>query len=280
MKKIIFSIAFMFNGNGIYGMETVPTVKVFRHKKFPQITVFQDDIYRRTKNADITVVGESEQIKLKKPGLVASPCVGCMSFSIDNCIMRRNKVFARYFDSYGLDDDSATIIVDGQQFVIKDVDSHTEHIKMDNKLILVREPQLFRASSAESPDLPYMYRKTASRPEIKRYSSTLPTIKYTGYKAIEEMLNDLAICYDTALDYVPYLFDKKFEIKSIAFSQLSRGLGLPAYRGAQVAVQSVVNFITDEKYEGIYDSIELVVGQSEDFDLYKMFLNECAIAKK
>lgn len=271
MKKITFLIAITVMINALYGMETckIEKVRTFMCPMFPQIQIVQDDIYDRcTKNADITILGETEQIKLKNLGLSSTPLIGCIGIAHDNCIMRRNKIFTKYFDSsYESDDGSAAIKVEGQRFIVENPDAYIEHKKMDNQIFFVKEPQLFVVPKNQSVNDRYMYER-----EFIDEGTFLQTSRYKGYAAIERALEDLNYCYTSILSTVFSFFTEEHTTRSIAIAQLSVRLNIPAYRAAQVAVAAVVGFIAKHTYKDNYGLIELVVPDSESFRLYKNIL--------
>jgi len=282
MKKITFLITIIVSVNALYGMEKfkMEKVRTFICPMMPQVVVVQDDIYdRRTQNADITIFGETEQIKLKNPGLFSSPLVGGICITHDNSIMRRNKVFTKYLDfSYESNDDSAAITLEGERFIIKNQHLYVENKKMDNQFFFVKEPQLcfVPLQDDQSVDDRYIYTQ-ASHQDGEIF---LKTCKYRGYAAIDQALQDLGHCYKNVLSTVSLFFTKEHTARSIAIPQLSVGLGVPAYRAAQVAVASVVEFITNHCHKDIYGLIELVVHDSESFRLYQNLLIGYAMHKK
>jgi len=282
MKKITFLIAITVVINALYGMEKGKEQKVrtFISTMIPRVVVVQDDIYERcTKNADITIFGEAEQIKLGNSELSMTPLIGNIRITHDNYIMKRNKIFTKYCDSsYESDDDSAAIKVEGERFIIKNPHVHVERKKMDNQFFFVKEPQLFFVplQNNQSVDDRYIYERT-----LRQDGETfLKTCKYKGYVAINEALEDLGHCYKSVLSTVSLFFTKDHTARSIAIPQLSVGLGIPAYRAAQVAVAAVVEFIAKHGYKDSYGLIELVVHDSESFRLYQNLLIGHGLNKK
>lgn len=275
MKKIMLSIMLVISINGVYGMEVRrETVKTFVCPIFPKIIVVQDDIYdRRTPNADITIVGETEQIvQLKNAELYPSPLIGCMQLNCKS-IMKRSKVFTQYFDpSYeGNSKDSAAIIVDGERFIITNLRKHVEKKKMEDRCLIVREPQVWYVPSKDdlSVDNQYVYMREFRGKGVYNESHT-----YKGSEAIEEAVKDLRSCYKSVLIMSHDFFTKENTARSLALPQLSVSLGIPAYRAAHVAVTSVIEFLKQNK--DTYGLIEFVVLGLEDFNLYKNLLIEHA----
>ena len=277
MKRTIFSIAFIVCSNGVHGMEIAQSgvVKIFTHPIFPKIAVVLDDIYNRsTKNAEVTVVGEKEQIKLKHPSLIGNPRVGCMNFLCsDTRVMRRNKVFAQCFDpTYEFDHESAAIIVNGQRFIIKNPREYIEYEKIDSKLAFISEPQLFRKKFDNDKAIAtsYVYRKVTDKASK---SSELEIVEYTGEQALKKALEDLGGCYVWGLTYIyEYFKCDGGMISRIAFPQLGITLGIPGYSAAYEALQAVIRFATYKEHKDKYGLIELVVQTEDDFDVYKQIL--------
>lgn len=274
MRKITLLITLVASSNSFYGMEMAQqeAVRRFVYPNDPRIVVIQDDIYnRRTKNADVTIVGETEQILLKKPGLAIIPIIGAMHFTEGNSVMVKKKVLAQHFDySYGLNNDSAAIVVDGEQFIIQNLRSHTEQKKMDGKLLFIKEPQLLRAKVNDKKIVAgqYVYNKTLDT--VAPYSSQLEVCQYVGMEAFQEAIKDLERCYEAIFEHIHQFYSR--EIKSIALPQLSAALGIPAYSAAYVALASAIKFIMRSPNKDKYDCIEFVVDRSEEFDIYKSIL--------
>jgi O-acetyl-ADP-ribose deacetylase (regulator of RNase III) len=246
----------------VYGMEMAQQIKTFTCKN-PKIVVVLDDIYnRRGKNADLTIVGEGEQLKLKNLDLQPCFLVGAMNLN-ENSIMVKTPAFARIFASFGgCDDNSATTIIDGETFIIRDVHTHVKRKTFDNRLLIIKEPFFLR-----EPFDRYTYHKTLNE-FASRYSNALATAEYTGTKALQEALKDLRLCY---LSVLQNMYGSS---KSLAFPQLGVALGLPAYSAADVAVKSVLEFMANDEHKDAYDLIEFVVNRKEDFNIYTSLLRD------
>jgi hypothetical protein len=200
-----------------------------------------------------------------------------MVITHDNSVMKRNKVFTKYFDSsHGYDDGSAVIVVEGEKFIIKNPCSHVENKKMDNQFFFVKEPQLLfsQLQGEQSIEFRYIYEKKIIK-DPKKF--TLKMQQYRGYTAIEEAVKDLHYCYKSVLNMVHEFFTKENRVRSIALPQLGLSLGFPAYRQARVAIEAVVEFISLCSNKDTYELIELVVQDSENFKLYKNLLIEYAL---
>ena len=255
MKKNILCISLITSINVLYGMEvtTYEIVRRFVYPKNPKIVVVQDDIYnRRTKAADITIFGETEQMRLHHPGIsFSSVLIGSLRLTPDNMVM---------------------FIHSGQ----------IESKQMDNEIVFVMEPRIIVTKFQDKQALNnrYKYKKTLKEEKIPSLLEMCccmdyeeyKTCNYTGYQAIEHALKDLRNCYKSVLYMTHHLNAKSLGTKSIALSTLSTALGIPAYRAAHVAVASVIEFISDSSNECICRLIELVVNSLEDFNTYKAFL--------
>ena len=258
--------------SGLYGMEFVEQnkVKSFVFQAKPQIVVYLDDIYNRsTENAELTVVGATEQKILKNPVIHDAPLVGCTKVGLkNNSIKRKSKVLTDLFDSsYGFRGSSTAIKIQGERFIIQDLYSHIEDVIIKDEVIFVKEPYI-AITSEKKGQLSYYYKKVFNEVNDTR----LKEENFFAAKAIEEALKDLVLCYNGALQ-ITKNFSTKKTIKSIAFPPLSVSLGIPAYRAAHVAIESVINFINTYRDKITYERIEFVVPQLEDFSTYKEILN-------
>lgn len=239
MKKII-AIALVVSINGLCAMElpVKDEVKQFTHPMFPKIVVVQDDIKKRsTENADITIVGKREwEMQLaKSEDHRKGPFIGSLSVNGTHAEMRK----------------SVEIINKGKQ------------------LLLITEPNLIR-EPMENDEYGYIYRQPIEETfcccKLKRMD------RFTGTDAISRATSDLRYCYCAILHCTHAYFTVDHTARSIAIPALGVALGIPAYSAAQIAVESAVKLISNEKYKDIYNLIEFVVPDSETFNIYQNFL--------
>jgi len=274
MKRIIVSMMSCIITHYACGMELIePKVKTFTFLTVPSIVIIHDDIFdRKTQNADMTIIGESEQLQLKNTTLEYSSEIGIMAFiSSTKIIKRKNKVFTQHFDaSYGLRDDSAAIIVEGERFIIKNPCDHVEEIKMNNTVAKIKEPHIVVTESKDGK-LKYRYRTTCSDGK----HTQLQECDYFGDHAHAHALEDLERCYKSALIICSLLFKK--DPICLAFAPLSVSLGIPLYAATKVAVKSVIDFINENSDKNYYKEIQFVVPRLEDFDAYKTVLSKYKI---
>lgn len=285
IKNKIIAIACVVTVNSLYGMEVIKKddaknkgVKTFVHPKFTKIVVVQDDIYnRRTNNAYITVVGENEQIKLQNPNVKPSYFLGSMIMTHDNYITRKNKILAERCDSPHLfDEETVEFIAKDKKFVFENLYARTEHVKMKNNLLFINEPELVYKDLDNNET--FVYTKQDYKQETQR-STTVKLLEFYGREALEMALIDLGYCYKVALQNGLKIFSKEVAVKSIAFPLLSVWLGIPGYSAARSAVEAVIRFLKENQNKDTYDSIELVMPDLENFNLYKTILNELADKK-
>jgi hypothetical protein len=268
-------LVFIMMSNILCGMELIEQkVKTFTFPTIPPIIVVHDDIFdRKTKNADVTVIGVNEQKVLRGKLCSYDIFIGSLPYC-DGCIVRKKKAFEQYFDrSYGFRDKSAVIIIDGERFTIKNPYEHVEEIKVGNKIIMIVEPRIF-FTSIDEEDGKYQNRKLQEH--YWRYvrvpdETELLKEDYYGREAIKEALEDLYKVYRTALIH-GYRSLESVE-GSIALVPLSDSLGISPHDVAIVAIQACMKFINDYRDKQTCGSIELVVSREKDFEMYKDFLN-------
>lgn len=272
MNKIVI-LMFIMISNALYGMELVEQkVKTFIFPTTPPITVIYDDICnRKSKNADMTVIGMQEQIILKNKNIRScNGLIGGMKAHYNGCVKRKTKVFDQHVDrSHGFRHKSAVIIVDGERFTIENFHEHIEEGKIKSEVIMVVEPQVFITPSKQNEKIDeYWYNRVILDPHHKH--TELPTEDYYGKEAIEEALKDLFKSYGAVL---LHCCRPSEVLKNIAFAPLSVFLGIPAYRAAFVAISSVIDFINKFQGKKTYNSIEFVLSRLEDFVVYEEILS-------
>lgn len=245
MKKIIV-IALVVSINSLYGMEILNKEQgqTFMCLMFPNIFIVQDDINKRcTKPADITIVGMNErrmQFK-KQEELWDGPFMGSLEIKCGRV--------TRWGRQQGKVQGNQLLFITEPQLVVELVE--------DNESFAQRQ---------------YIYKKAIEEAACCSILSRMD--RFVGKKAIEEALDDSSFCSDVVWKYAYKYFTQEHKAKSIAVPQFGVLSGIPVYSIARSTVASVVQFITDEKYKDTYGLIELVVPNSEDFNMYKQILLE------
>jgi hypothetical protein len=244
MKKIMFSVMLIAMINGVYGMEIFKDAKgrTFNCLMFPNIVVVQDDINKRcTEPADITIVGMNERRTQfpKLEDLWKGPFIGSLE-------IKHGRVEARMRE---------------------------QKKSIGNQLLFVTEPQIFLEpveNNESFGECQYIYKKAIEEAVCCSILSRM--YRFAGNEAIKEALDDLCYCYNVTLKYTHRYFTQEHRAKSIALPQLGVSSGIPTYTAARVAVASAVRFITHNLDKDKYKLIELVVRDSENFNMYKQIL--------
>lgn len=232
-----------------------------------KIILIRDFIYNRhcSSDANITVVGVREQMRLK-PGSLSDPgAIGDVFKSKKNTVEIKNVVFEKYFNykTEKADNEPQSIIVDGQEFDIQNSYKYVETKSLSGHLALIVEPIVTRSSW----NLEYTYHPKRRLSE-NRYTDP----DYYGNEAIEEAQKDLGLCYKNILEKVHKFFTIDDVARSIAFPQISESL--PRDKAVAVAVASVLQFLRDSINKDAYKVIEFVVSQKADFELYMSILDQ------
>lgn len=270
----------MIGMNALYGMNEVCKIKKHKKHSIPmfvapmssKIVVIQDDLYNRSSDhADITVVGEKEQRQFSEQveSSMDSGRVGAVNWRCNNKNIRvKNASFAKVFEpEYGIQEDSAIIRVYGLQYSVRNPYSYIENKKIDSTLLCIEEPQLMLQDQQQ--DGAFIYQKKG---KSVGSNSELEKLYFSGDAAIEEALKDLSICYKTILKKACSFCSEGHAPRSIAFPQLSISLGINAYKAAQVALTTIVDFVKNGSNKDEYKLIELFVHNRENFKLYKNIL--------
>lgn len=276
MKKIIVVIVCTVSSYYVYGMELVDKEAVQNNVSSvnSKIVIVRDDIYRRTHNADITVVGIIEQLKLRPGQLDHTYCVGDVYDLHDNDVLVMNKVFAKYFSPYyEMNEEVASIIIEDQRFLIKNPFSYIEKKKLESLVIRVVEPELI-LNSEKYHDAWYYHYSYDCRKKVSGIFGKSKKCKHYQYdEAVRVAQEDLGICYQNVLAEAHKFFTDKHRAKSIAFSQLHAPFDFFDDQAARIAVASVVKFMTESVHKDKYGLIELVVNKEQDYGYYTKYLN-------
>lgn len=215
-------------------------------------SVTKGDVYSCHQLADIMVVGRNQQRQLQAPSFGDSRHVGKIHCLDDKIFYAVHKEL----DSASNDDTY-------KPFMAHDTDlwRKAEKKKVDCKLLEIIEPRImYRSVEYNGPKL-YGYFPTRVHTE---QPGTFINPEFFGDDAMDQAGNDLAVCYNTALDNGLEILKPKKDT-TIILSELAVEVGFPGKDAAPIAFKAIIDFIA---HNSGYAYVQLFVKKHSQFLLY------------